>query len=131
VKQRIWPLILIGFFTLACDDERQETEIEQCESYCTVGSGFPCSCDPTVGCADGSTCGATEPGDAMGICLPPCESDADCSTHLPCDAVPRCMMVNNETGELHCGYACDFDEECPKNMFCRGGEGDGVCSPLL
>ncbi len=129
--KRLLLLLAVGAAAGACDDDHGEPVYEQCESYCTVGSGFPCPCTPETGCADDSTCGTLEPDDSMGICLPPCESDTDCVVHLSCDARPLCVMENHDTGEMHCGYTCDFDEECPKNMFCRGGEGDGICSPLL
>ena len=131
--RRMLPLALAGLVVCACDDERRDegSGVEQCAAYCTVGSGFPCECSKEGNCNDGSTCGVLDPEDTVGICMPPCAGDSDCATHLPCAARPRCAMVSQEDGELYCGYFCRFSEECPKNMYCRGGgdDGEGVCSP--
>ena len=114
-----------------CDEERTDDEVEQCPIHCAISTGFPCPCDPIDGCYDDSVCGLIEPDDPHGACFRPCESDADCAVDIDCAATPRCMMTSIATGEMHCGYACEIDEDCPENMICVGSDDGSICYPDL
>ena len=126
----------------AASDSDADTDADtgHCTEDCPDDSGFPCPC-PSLMCAgDGSICGSLSITESdVGVCLSPCEVDADCTTELDCNAIPRCVMIlesesdtDSESDEAtYCGYVCGDNSDCPVNMMCAEVSGSlNICYPV-
>ncbi len=80
-----------------------------CATYCRRGVSRDCAALPGTVCNWNAFTGSVD----YGICLPPCETNADC------------VAGNTCTGDGVCAQACTSDASCDRGDFCL----DGVCKP--
>ncbi|MCP4677994.1 MAG: hypothetical protein GY854_21255 [Deltaproteobacteria bacterium] len=106
---------------------------------CPLNSGFPCPCDAEE-CDDGSACvGFADVATEFGVCMRPCEENAECLIGAGCAAMGMCALSmtsdtdsDSETdSQLTCGYICRWKaavSACPPNMYCEPiNSTKGVC----
>jgi len=113
-------------------DADADTDADTDVGNCELGSGWPCSCDPAVGCTDGSDCiGIQGFGDgSLGYCAPVCDK----GDHSSCpgtdfSAQPYCLLSDG-AGSFWCGLVCKQASECPSDQDCWDtGHGFGICYP--
>jgi hypothetical protein len=121
-------LLALALGAAGCDEGSNKHE---CGIGRPDGVGYPSPCLPQDGCDDGAICGAISPTHNVGICAKPCESDGDCATDLPCTAVGRCILEDEESGQMACAYVCEVEDDCPLNMTCSGYLDLSLCYPQL
>jgi hypothetical protein len=98
---------------------------------CPRNSGWPCTCDRTTPCDDGSPCVAIPIGGSpLGVCTARCDTTQPVAAQCPdhdFGAAAWCQLRESATGPpTHCLLVCAVPEVCPSDQTCADPGLDGV-----
>lgn len=88
------------------------------------------ACGQGIGnCSSGNTCAVLEDGATTGICMPGCNTAADCPALG--NAQPQCVQLTGPGGEAipACAPICAAPADCPGGYSCTAVQGGSLCLP--